>query len=100
MKANLLRLVLGAAMLGAALALSACSTVQSDLVKVLPPGDYKSISTTITGKFSATQVTAEDVTVTPEGRIVGGHVHVRHSNIYVPLIELDVQAATPAAVPK
>lgn len=94
------RLLLFAAILAVALVGSGCSTVQSDLVKILPPGDYKSIETTITGKFSATQVKAEDVTVTPEGRIVGGHVHVRHSNIYVPLIELDVQAAPAPAVPK
>lgn len=94
------RILLFTALLALAIIGAGCSTIQSDLVKVLPPGDYKSISTTITGKFSATQVTAEDVTVTPEGRIVGGHVHIRHSNVYVPLIELDVQAATAAPVPK
>lgn len=72
-----------------------CSTIQGDIAKVLPPGDYKVVSATITGKFSATQFTGEDVTVTQEGKMVGGHVHFRHSNIYVPLIEVDVQAAVP-----
>lgn len=75
----------------AALLLTGCTTIQSDVAKVIPPGDYKSITATVTGKFSATQFTGEDVTITPEGKMVGGHVHFRHSNVYVPLIEVDVQ---------
>ncbi len=76
-----------------ALCTSGCNTLQRDIVGVLPPGSYKIVSATVTGKFSATQFTGENVTVTPEGKMVGGHVHIRHSNIYVPLIEVDVQAA-------
>jgi hypothetical protein len=91
---NRLRLVIAALLGAAALALSACSTVQADVAKVIPPGEYKSITATVTGKFSATSFTGEDVTITPDGKMVGGHVHFRHSNVYVPLIEVDVQAAT------
>lgn len=75
-----------------ALFCSGCSTFQKDIAAALPPGDYKIVSATITGKFSATQFTGENVTITPDGKMVGGHVHFRHSNIYVPLIEVDVQA--------
>lgn len=73
--------------------MTGCASFHNDVAKVLPPGDYSVISGTITGKFSATQFTGENVTVTPEGRLVGGHVHFRHSNVYVPLIEVDVTAA-------
>jgi hypothetical protein len=69
-----------------------CTSIQRDVANVLPPGDYKVVSATITGKFSATQFTGENVTITQDGKMVGGHVHFRHSNIYVPLIEVDVQA--------
>lgn len=80
-------------LLAASLALTGCSTLQSDVAKVIPPGNYQTITATVTGKFSATQFTGENVTITPEGKMVGGHVHFRHSNIYIPLIEVDVQAA-------
>lgn len=83
------RLLLGLVLL---ICLVGCTTIQRDVAKVLPPGDYKVVSATITGKFSATQFTGENVTITPEGKMIGGHVHFRHSNIYVPLIEVDVQA--------
>lgn len=86
-------LVIGAV----ALLLSGCTSFYADVAKVIPPGNYKVISGTVTGKFSATQFTGENVAVTPEGRFVGGHVHFRHSNIYVPLVELDIEAADFAA---
>lgn len=76
-----------------ALGLTGCTTIQSDIAKAVPPGNYKNISATVTGKFSATSFVAEDVTVTQDGKLTGGHVHIRHSNVYVPLIEVDVQAA-------
>lgn len=74
-----------------------CQTVQADVAKVIPPGNYKNITATVTGKFSATQFTAEDVNLSEKGVMTGGHVHIRHSNIWVPLIEVDVQSA--AAIP-
>lgn len=85
--------------LAALLVSAGCSSIQADVAKVLPPGNYKTVSATVTGKFSATSFTGEDVTVTPDGKLIGGHVHFRHSNVYVPLIEVDVQAAPPAKVP-
>ena len=75
-----------------------CATYQKEVAKLIPPGNYQSINATVTGKFSATQFTAEHVTIQPDGQMTGGHVHVRHSNIYVPLIEVDVQSE-PVAPP-
>lgn len=88
-----------ALLLAALCVLPGCSTVQADVAKVIPPGNYSQISATVTGKFSATSFTGENVTITQDGKMVGGHVHFRHSNIYVPLIEVDVQAAPPVKVP-
>lgn len=83
--------------------LGGCTSFYADVAKVIPPGNYRVISATVTGKFSATQFTGEHVYITPAGRMEGGHVHVRHSNVYVPLIEFDIQAedspAQPAPVP-
>lgn len=76
-----------------------CAGFYADVAKVIPPGNYKVISATVTGKFSATQFTGENVSITPEGRMQGGHVHVRHSNFYVPLIEFDLQAADTFGLP-
>lgn len=72
---------------------SGCASFYADVAKVIPPGNYAVINGTVTGKFSATQFTGEHVTITPEGRMVGGHIHLRHSNVYVPLIEIDLQTA-------
>lgn len=72
---------------------SGCASFYADVAKVIPPGNYTVINGTVTGKFSATQFTGEHVTITPEGRMIGGHIHLRHSNVYVPLIELDLQTA-------
>lgn len=96
MKTNPLKII-GRLLLGLVLliCLVGCTSIQSDVAKVLPPGQYNVVSATITGKFSATQFTGENVTITPDGKMVGGHVHFRHSNIYVPLIEVDVQAKQP-----
>ncbi len=96
---NTHRLPLLALLLAALALLPACSSIQADVAKVLPPGSYSSVTATVTGKFSATSFVGENVTVTPDGKLVGGHVHFRHSNIYVPLIEVDVQAAPPARTP-
>lgn len=76
--------------------LCGCTSFYADVAKVIPPGNYASITATVTGKFSATQFTGEKVTITEAGRMIGGHVHIRHSDAYVPLIEVDIQAADPA----
>lgn len=96
---NTRRLLLSLALLIVALFAAGCSTVQADVAKVIPPGNYSQISATVTGKFSATSFTGENVTITQDGKMVGGHVHFRHSNIYVPLIEVDVQTAPPLKIP-
>lgn len=90
---NLLNVLVAFALLCLALFSAGCGSIQADVAKVIPPGSYQSITATVTGKFSATQFTGENVTILPTGQMVGGHVHIRHSNVYVPLIEVDVQAA-------
>ncbi len=92
-------MILAAACLAALCLFPGCGSFQSDVAKVIPPGDYSSITATVTGKFSATSFAGENVTITQDGKMVGGHVHIRHSNVYVPLIEIDVQAAKPSTVP-
>lgn len=84
--------ILVAAIALLSLGLSGCASFYSDVAKVIPPGNYAVINGTVTGKFSATQFTGEHVTITPEGRMIGGHIHFRHSNVYVPLIEVDIQS--------
>ena len=82
-----------------AFGLTGCTSFYNDVAKVIPPGNYQIIQGTVTGKFSATQFTGEHVTITPEGRMTGGHVHFRHSNVYVPLIEVDIQSEAVQATP-
>ncbi len=78
---------------------SGCASFYNDVAKVIPPGNYAVLNGTVTGKFSSTQFTGEHVTITPEGKMTGGHVHFRHSDVYIPLIEVDIQSEveSPAA---
>lgn len=70
---------------------SACTNFKS-AIQVLPPGQYKVVNATLTGKFSATSFTGQHVVIDAKGNIVGGKLHFRHSNVYIPLIEFEVEA--------
>lgn len=74
------------------LALTGCATRPSDVLKILPPGEYKNASLTVTGKFSATTGEAEDVTVSDDGQVRYGKLHFRHSNAWIPVVEIKAEA--------
>ena len=76
----------------ACLTLTGCATRPSDVLKILPPGEYKNASLTVTGKFSATTGEAENVTVTEEGKVRYGKIHFRHSNAWIPVVEIKAEA--------
>ena len=75
---------------------SGCTSAATKHLQVLPDASYKSVKATITGKFSSTQVEGTNVTV-QGGELKAGTLHLRHSNVYVPLIELELEAADQAA---
>ena len=82
------------------LAAFGCQHRPSDALKLLPPGEYASATVTVTGKFSATSGSAADVVVTEAGQVTYGKVHLRHSNAWVPLIEVDAESKEHAAKSK
>lgn len=66
-------------------ALSGCATLDRDLAKGLPKGTWKSVDATVTGKFSATKIGA--IGVVNDGKVITAEeLHIRHSNVWVPLI--------------
>lgn len=77
----------------AVLLLSGCGTLDKDLAKGLPKGTWKDVTATVTGKFSATKITA--VGVINDGKVITAEeLHIRHSNVWVPLIEIDAVGYT------
>lgn len=69
---------------------SACTTNSNQALKLLPDGKYEKLNATITGKFSSTKFTGEQV-VLRDGKFVTGRAHLSHSNVYVPLIDLEIE---------
>lgn len=82
----------------AVLALTGCATNSGQALRLLPDGKYTKLNATVTGKFSATKFTGESV-VLKDGRYVSGRAHLQHSNVYVPLIDLDIEKEPDAPVP-
>lgn len=73
-----------------ALGLGGCQSLTRQIDAAIPEGAAKKVSGTITGKFSATSIEAEDV-VKDDLSVKAGVLHVRHSNAWVPLIELHIE---------
>lgn len=72
------------------LALCGCASVEQQIDKSIPDGKAKKVTATVTGKFSSTQFTAEDFVKTPE-KVTASKLHLRHSDVYVPLIEVEYE---------
>lgn len=70
-------------------ACTGCTSLSSQLERALPEGSAKHVSATITGKFSATTIEADNFSKTPE-RVTAEKLHFRHSNAWVPLIEGEI----------
>lgn len=78
------------------LALAGCGTLPGDIKKAIPNGSWESVTATVNGKFSSTQV--EAVGVVKNGDVLTAkELHVRHSNAWVPLIEYTAKGFVPAA---
>lgn len=73
---------------GLALVLAGCGTLHGDLRKAIPECNWEEFSATITGKFSSTKISAAGVVKRGE-EFTARELHVRHSNAWVPLIEID-----------
>jgi len=89
--------VKAAILLLAAVLLNGCASIRRDVLAVIPDGRWKKIDGTITGKFSSTTIHGVDV-VKEADKLMAGSLSIRHSNAWVPLIQLtlEVQPATPA----
>ena len=72
----------------AAAILSGCASLSGDLKQAIPDGTWKEVNGTITGKFSATKISATGVTKRGD-LLTAEELHVRHSNAWVPMIEFD-----------
>lgn len=70
----------------AGICLSGCGTLHGDLRDAIPNGSWETVTATINGKFSSTQVEAQGV-VKSGTILTAKELHVRHSNAWVPLIE-------------
>lgn len=96
MKSTLLRLLIAAAIVGLVLLVApGCVMSPKKALGVIPDGTYSTINGTITGKMSSTQLEATNATI-EGGDLKAGRLHLRHSNAYVPLIELEL-VVTPEA---
>jgi hypothetical protein len=78
----------------AVLIFSGCSSLPGDLRKNIPNGSWESIELTITGKFSATKIVGAGV-VKDGDSITAKELHIRHSNAWVPLIEVNAVGYAP-----
>jgi len=79
-----------------ALPLAGCGTLPGDIKKAIPNGSWESVTATVNGKFSSTQV--EALGVVKDGDVLTAkELHVRHSNAWVPLIEYTAKGFVPAA---
>jgi hypothetical protein len=79
----------------AVLCLSGCGSLPGDLKKAIPNGKWETVTATINGKFSSTQIEANGV-VKVGDVLTAKELHVRHSNAWVPLIEYKATGFTPA----
>ncbi len=71
-----------------ALCLTGCGSLPSILEKSVPDGSWKTMKATVNGKVSSTHV--EGANVVKSGKsITAENLHVRHSNIWVALIEFE-----------
>lgn len=72
----------------ATFALTACQSATQLMDNAIPDGKAKSVVATVTGKWSSTQFTAENFEKTPD-KVKADVLHFRHSDAYVPLIEIE-----------
>lgn len=72
-----------------ALSVTGCTSITRSIDKALPEGRADKVTGTITGKFSSTHVEAEKF-VKDSLHVTAEKLHVRHSDYWVPNIELEI----------
>jgi hypothetical protein len=78
---------------------SGCASLPRALQQGIPNGSWEKVDATVTGKFSSTKILAAGV-VKSGASITARELHVRHSNAWVPLVEIDAvgySSSAPAA---
>lgn len=67
-----------------------CNSLPSDLRRIIPDGEWKTVRGQINGKFSTTKVDAADVVKDGE-KLTAKEIHVRHSNPWLTNVEFDAE---------
>lgn len=83
------RLISLAALVWVLLACAGCVSAYDRLDRAIPDGEARHLKAVVTGKFSSTTIEAENFVKTPE-EVTASRLHQRHSNAWVPLIEITV----------
>jgi len=80
--------------LAACLVLTGCGSLSNRVSSAIPEGSWATVDATVTGKFSSTQINGKNV-VKKGDVLTAGDLHIRHSNAWVPLIEIDAKGFAP-----